>query len=222
MSGARLALLRHGKSVWNQENRFTGWADVPLADAGRQEAAAAAAAMRGAGLQFDHVFTSCLQRAIATLWIVLEEMQLMWLPQTADWRLNERHYGALQGLDKAQVAQQYGEEQVRQWRRGYASAPPPATEGSPPIAGIAAPASESLKDVIPRVSEAYGQRIAPLLAAQKNVLVVAHGNSLRALIKQLEGIGDDDIMQVEVPTATPWVYQLDGALQPVDKKILSR
>ncbi|MCH9705127.1 MAG: 2,3-bisphosphoglycerate-dependent phosphoglycerate mutase [Proteobacteria bacterium] len=222
MSDAQLTLLRHGKSVWNQENRFTGWVDVDLAEAGRQEAAAAAAAMKQAGLHFNAAYASHLKRALATLWVVLEEMELMWLPQCSDWRLNERHYGALQGLDKTETTQKYGEEQVRQWRRSYAMPPPPTTEAYTTAAGIVAPASESLKDIIPRVQEVYQQRIVPLLQQQQSVLIVAHGNSLRALMKIIEGISDEAIMQVEVPTATPHCYRLDSKLQCVDKTILNR
>lgn len=223
MSKAQLTLLRHGKSVWNKKNRFTGWVDVPLAAEGVQEARACAVAMHDAGLSFDAAFVSNLKRAITTLWTVLEEMQLMWLPQTSDWRLNERHYGALQGLNKAETAAKYGEAKVQQWRRGYYSPLPPlAVGGQVPLAGVVPPEGESLCDVVPRVVAVYEERIVPLLEARKSVLVVAHSNSLRALIKELENIGDDEIMQVELATATPWVYMLDDALKPVEKKILSR
>ena len=222
MNRARLTLLRHGKSVWNKKNRFTGWVDVPIAAEGVREARVCATAMRDAGLSFDAAFVSNLKRAIATLWTVLEEMQLMWLPQTSDWRLNERHYGALQGLDKAETAAKYGEAQVRQWRRDYYSPPPPLAVGRQiPLAGVVPPESESLCDVAPRVAAVYEERIAPLLEMRKSVLVVAHGNSLRALIKQLEGVSDDEITQVELATATPWVYVLDDALKPVEKKIFN-
>lgn len=218
---AQLTLLRHGKSVWNKENRFTGWVDVPLAAEGVQEARAAAAAMRRAGLVFDAAFASNLRRALATLWLVLEETEQMWLPQHSDWRLNERHYGALQGLNKEETTAKHGAEQVQKWRRSVGERPPPLTGEQPALAGVQPPTGESLQDVIPRVRAVYEERIAPQLAGGASVLVVAHGNSLRALIKQLEGISEEEIMQVEVATGTPWVYALgaDGEVQ--DKKILA-
>lgn len=222
MSGAQLTLLRHGKSTWNQENRFTGWADVALAEAGRQEARAAGMAMQAAGLRFDAAYVSNLKRAVATLWTVLEVMDIMWLPQTSDWRLNERHYGALQGLNKAETAAKYGDEQVRRWRRGFDTPPPPLETAPPPLAGIKQPAAESLKDILPRVQAVYQQRLVPHLQRRQSILVVAHGNSLRALIKIIEGISDADIMQVEIATATARLYQLNDELRPTDTRVLNR
>lgn len=225
MSFTRLTLLRHGESVWNKENRFTGWADVPLSENGFTEARRAAAWMRGAGLTFDVAFTSRLRRAIQTLWLVLDEMDLMWLPQHNDWRLNERHYGALQGLNKAETAARYGDEQVRQWRRSYVTAPPPAAAAESVAdaryAGVSPPAGESLKDVMPRVRAVFAEHIAPLLKERRHVLVVAHGNSLRALVKDLQGIGDDDIVNEEIPTGKPLLYELDAELKPLSRQFLS-
>ena len=222
MSHAQLTLLRHGKSVWNKENRFTGWVDVALAEEGRQEVRAAAAAILEQGLSFDAAFVSSLRRAISSLWLVLEEMDIQWVPQVSDWRLNERHYGALQGLDKNEVIAQYGAEQVQQWRRGFAVPLPPLTTAQPLLAGREPPTGESLQDIVPRVAAVYHDSIVPLLAEGKRVLVVAHGNSLRALIRLIEQISDEDIMAVEVGTATPWVYALDSRLQILNRKIITR
>ena len=221
---ARLVLLRHGKSVWNEENRFTGWADAPLADAGKVEAKAAAAALMSAGICFDAAYTSYLQRAIRTLWIVLEEMNLMWLPQQTDWRFNERHYGALQGLNKAETAAQYGDEQVQIWRRSYAIAPPPLENAAAQLdsryANVTVPNGESLKDVTLRIGEAFDAQLVPKLSQGKNILLVSHGNALRALIRQLDNIGEDDIMKVEIPTGAPLLYELDANLKPLSSQYL--
>ena len=222
MAHAQLTLLRHGKSVWNEENRFTGWADVPLAETGIKEAQAAAAACLANGITFDFTCTSYLRRAIQTLWVVLDTMDLMWLPQQTDWRFNERHYGALQGQNKATATAQYGDEQVHTWRRSYATLPPllttPQTPPDARYAKITMPTGESLADVVPRVSTAFDEHIVPLLRQQQRVLLVAHGNALRALIKRLENIGDEDIMQQEISTGKPLLYELDETLTPVSKR----
>ena len=220
---ARLTLLRHGESVWNKENRFTGWVDVPLSPNGEAEAKAAAAAITAAGLSFNIAYVSRLRRAIQTLWLVLDEMDIMWLPQRSDWRLNERHYGALQGLNKAETAARYGNEQIKKWRRGYATTPPPASPSDTAAAtddGVETPRGESLQAVVPRVAAVYNEHIVPLLAARQNVLIVAHGNSLRALIKTLDNISDDDIVDEEVPTGKPLLYDLNADLKPVFRRFL--
>lgn len=221
MPFAQLNLLRHGQSVWNQQNKFTGWEDVALCARGVEEAKAAAERMRDEQININCVFTSCLRRAIATAWIVLDELNLMWLPQQADWRLNERHYGALQGKNKAEVAAQHGEEQVRQWRRSYNTPPPPLTEPmrNPPAcyAGVQIPTSESLQMIIPRVQAVYEQRIIPQLQARQNVLIVAHGNTIRALVKILENTSDNDIMNVEIKTAQRLRYDFDSHLTPTPR-----
>lgn len=221
----KLVLLRHGESVWNKENLFTGWTDVDLSDRGREEARKAAAALMQAGFGFDCAFTSVLTRAIRTLWLVLEGMDLTWLPVHRDWRLNERHYGALQGLNKAETAVQFGEEQVRLWRRSY-DIRPPALEWDDPrhprhdrryqaLHPAQIPATECLKDTLERVLPCWYERVAPMLSSGKRVLLVAHGNSLRALVKHLDGIPDDDIVELNIPTGIPWVYELDGSLKPI-------
>lgn len=220
-SPPRLTLLRHGKSVWNQQNRFTGWEDVPLSPAGIAEARAAARAMRRANLAFDMALVSNLKRAIATLWLVLEEMDTMWLPQTSDWRLNERHYGALQGKNKAEATAEHGAEQIHQWRRGITTPPPPHPGPQPLLAGVPPPTGESLQDILPRLRAVYTDRITPALTAGQSVLIVAHGNSLRALIKLIENTDDTAITQTELPTATPWTYQFTPALTPTQKRILT-
>lgn len=217
---ARLTLLRHGESVWNRENRFTGWVDVPLSENGEFEARAAAALISTAGLSFSVAYVSHLRRAIQTLWLVLDELNLMWLPQRGDWRLNERHYGALQGLNKAETAARYSDEQVKQWRRGYATPPPPSPPQEAAADGVPPPRGESLRDVVPRVRAAYDERIAPALVARQNVLVVAHGNSLRALIKTLDAVSDEDIVNEEVPTGKPLLYELDADLKSLSRRFL--
>jgi len=218
----RLVLLRHGESDWNRENRFTGWTDVDLSAKGIEEARAAGRGLAAAGLRFDLAFTSMLKRAIRTLWITLEELDQMWLPVEKSWRLNERHYGALQGLDKAEMAAKFGEKQVLVWRRSYDTPPPPLEkndsryEGSEPrYAGIAVPRSECLKDTVARVIPYWNSAIAPAVSAGRRVLIAAHGNSLRALVKHLDSISDADIMPLNIPTGVPLVYELDEKLRPI-------
>jgi 2,3-bisphosphoglycerate-dependent phosphoglycerate mutase len=221
----KLVLLRHGESVWNKENRFTGWTDVGLTEQGVREAIQAAKLMSRDGYSFDVAYTSVLKRAIKTLWIVLEEMNLMWIPLHQDWRLNERHYGALQGLNKAETAERYGSEQVQIWRRSYSVRPPalavddercPARD--PKYAALQAqqlPLTESLKDTVERLIPSWQQAIAPSVRAGKRVLIVAHGNSLRGLVKHLDGISDEEIVELNIPTGAPLVYELDDALHPI-------
>jgi len=218
----KLVLLRHGESDWNRENRFTGWTDVDLSAKGVEEARAAGRSLAAAGLRFDLAFTSLLKRAIRTLWITLEELDQMWLPVEKSWRLNERHYGALQGLDKAEMATKFGEKQVLVWRRSYDTPPPPLEkndsryEGTDPrYAGVAVPLSECLKDTVARVLPYWNDSIAPAIGAGKRVLIAAHGNSLRALVKHLDSISDADIMPLNIPTGVPLVYELDAKLQPI-------
>jgi 2,3-bisphosphoglycerate-dependent phosphoglycerate mutase len=218
----RLVLLRHGESDWNRENRFTGWTDVDLSVRGIAEARAAGRSLAAAGLRFDLAFTSLLKRAIRTLWITLEELDQMWLPVEKSWRLNERHYGALQGLDKAEMAAKFGEQQVLAWRRSYDTPPPPLEkndaryEGSDPrYAGVAVPRSECLKDTVARVIPYWNSAIAPAVSAGRKVLIAAHGNSLRALVKHLDSISDADIMPLNIPTGVPLVYELDERLKPI-------
>jgi len=220
----KLVLIRHGQSIWNLENLFTGWTDVDLTDRGRNEARQAGALLTAEGLSFDIAFTSVLKRAIRTLWIALDEMDLMWLPVERSWRLNERHYGALQGLDKAQTVAKHGAEQVKIWRRSYDIPPPPlaADDERHPrhdrrYAGLESaelPATESLKDTLARVQPLWVERIAPELRRGRNVLIVAHGNSLRALVKMLDGMSDSDIIEFNIPTGVPILYELDDALRP--------
>ena len=218
-------LLRHGESVWNKENRFTGWTDVDLSDKGVQEARKAGELMRAAGLVFDLAHTSVLRRAIKTLWLALEGMDLMWIPVLHSWRLNERHYGALQGLNKAETAAKFGDEQVLAWRRSY-DVPPPALAqddarhaGSDPrYRGLTAsqiPLTECLKDTVARVLPYWNQTIAPDIRAGKRVLIAAHGNSLRALVKYLDKVSDRDIVGLNIPTGVPLVYELDDTLKPL-------
>ena len=210
-----LVLLRHGQSQWNRENRFTGWWDVDLSDQGIAEARAAGKLIRDKSFDFDCCFTSVLTRAIRTLHLVLHEMDRLWLPVTKDWRLNERHYGGLTGLNKQEMIEKVGAEQVKIWRRSYDIPPPPLPEDSPydvsqdrRYAGIEVPRTESLKDTIARAVPYYGAEIAPALSAGKRVLVSAHGNSLRGIIKYLSGIGDEEIVGLEIPTGKPIVYEL--------------
>ena len=210
-----LVLLRHGQSQWNLENRFTGWWDVDLSPAGVDEARAAGTLLRDKGLDFDCCFTSVLTRAIRTLHLVLHEMDRLWLPVTKDWHLNERHYGALTGLNKQETIEKVGAEQIKIWRRSYDIPPPPLDAGSQydvsgdrRYAGIDVPQTESLKDTIARAVPYYEREIAPALAAGKRVLIAAHGNSLRGIIKYLSNISDDDIVGLEIPTGKPIVYDL--------------
>ena len=220
----KLVLVRHGQSIWNVENLFTGWTDVDLTEQGRNEAREAGRLLKAEGFTFDVVYTSVLKRAIRTMWTVLDEMDLMWLPVERSWRLNERHYGALQGLDKAQTTAKHGAEQVKIWRRSYDVPPPPlSTDDSrhpafdPRYATLppeALPATESLKETLVRVLPFWTDKIAPQLKQGRNVLVVAHGNSLRALVKMLDGMSDADIVEFNIPTGVPIVYELDTALKP--------
>jgi 2,3-bisphosphoglycerate-dependent phosphoglycerate mutase len=223
----KIVLLRHGESAWNKENRFTGWTDVDLTDQGRAEALQAGRLLREAGFAFDIAFTSVLRRAIRTLWIVLEEMDRMWIPVEHSWRLNERHYGALQGLNKSETAEKYGEAQVKLWRRAYDTPPPPLNPGderlaaqlaNPRYAGddaAAATPTECLKDTVARFLPFWQSAIAPQVAAGRSVIVAAHGNSLRALVKYLDGISDADIVELNIPTGVPLVYELDDELKPL-------
>jgi 2,3-bisphosphoglycerate-dependent phosphoglycerate mutase len=221
----KLVLLRHGESQWNLDNRFTGWTDVDLTENGRREAQAAGELLKREGYVFDIAYTSVLKRAIRTLWITLDAMDLMWLPVVHSWRLNERHYGALQGLNKAETAARFGEEQVLTWRRAYAIAPEPLLPGDPRWAGSdpryrhlkpeEIPATECLKDTVARVVPFWKDSIAPALTRGRRVLVAAHGNSLRALIKYLDNVSDDDIVGINIPTARPLVYELDADLRPL-------
>jgi len=218
----KLVLLRHGESGWNRENRFTGWTDVDLSAQGVEEARAAGRLLKAEGLAFDLAFTSLLKRAIRTLHLALEELDQLWLPVRKDWRLNERHYGALQGLNKAEMATKFGEAQVLVWRRSY-DTPPPALEASdaryegsdPRYRGVAVPRSECLKDTVARVLPYWNEVVAPAVRSGQRVLVAAHGNSLRALIKHLDGVSDADIVALNVPTGVPLVYELDDALRPL-------
>src|SRR6187401_3526058 len=220
-----VVLLRHGESTWNKENRFTGWTDVDLSDKGRDEAAASGRLLRDAGFIFDIAFTSVLKRAIRTCWIALDELDLLWIPVTKNWRLNERHYGALQGLDKAETAAKHGDAQVKIWRRSYDLPPPALTVDDPrhpshdpryaALASSDLPATESLKDTVARFLPYWHETIAPVIRSGRRVLITAHGNSLRALVKYLDGISDADITELNIPTGIPLVYELDAALKPI-------
>jgi len=223
-----LVLIRHGQSAWNLENRFTGWWDVDVTEQGAQEARAAGELMAAKGLDFDLTFTSLQTRAIKTLNLALEAMGRLWLPTEKHWRLNERHYGGLTGLNKAETAAKHGEEQVHVWRRSFDIPPPPQEAGSAfdlsgdrRYAGVPVPATESLKDTIARVLPYWNERIAPALQSGERVLISAHGNSLRALVKHLSHIPDDEITGLEIPTGQPIVYELDGDLNALDRYYLS-
>jgi 2,3-bisphosphoglycerate-dependent phosphoglycerate mutase len=223
----RLVLLRHGESTWNQENRFTGWTDVDLTEKGRAEAREAGRVMLAEKFEFDVAYTSVLKRAIRTLWIALDEMDLMWLPVYRSWRLNERHYGALQGLNKAETAAQHGEAQVKIWRRSYDIPPPPLSPDDPRhpsrdrrYAGLKRdelPVTESLKDTVARFLPYWEGTIAPEIKAGRKVLIAAHGNSLRALVKYLDNISEEEILELNIPTGIPLVYVLNDELQPLQK-----
>ena len=221
----KIVFMRHGESTWNLANRFTGWVDVDLTDKGINEAKNAGRALREAGFAFDMAYTSVLKRAIRTLWLALDEMDQMYLPIKNDWRLNERHYGGLQGLDKAETAAKYGDEQVLVWRRSY-DTPPPSLEESDPRASFAdpryaglpkeqIPLTECLKDTVARVMPVWEEEIAPAIRAGKQILISAHGNSLRALIKMLDNISDADIVGLNIPNGQPLVYELDENLKPI-------
>jgi 2,3-bisphosphoglycerate-dependent phosphoglycerate mutase len=220
----KVVLLRHGQSTWNQENRFTGWRDVDLSELGHSEAREAGRLINEAGFAFDLAFTSVLKRAIKTLGIALDELDQLWIPVTKHWRLNERHYGALQGLDKAETAAQHGEAQVKIWRRSYDIPPPPLTPDDerhpgrdPRYAGLSPkelPRSESLKDTVERFLPYWHDTIAPAVKSGKRVIIAAHGNSLRALVKYLDNVSDQDIVELNIPTGIPLVYELDDQLKP--------
>jgi 2,3-bisphosphoglycerate-dependent phosphoglycerate mutase len=224
----KLVLCRHGQSDWNLKNLFTGWTDVDLTEQGVQEAVDAARTLKDSGYEFDIAFTSVLTRAIRTLWLMLDEMDRIWLPVIRDWRLNERHYGSLQGLNKSETAAKYGEDQVHIWRRSY-DIPPPALDADderhpahdPRYAGIAnLPSTESLATTLDRVLPCWNEIIAPELRAGKNVLIAAHGNSLRALVKMLDGVSDQAITSFNIPTGIPLAYELDDNLEPVSRDFL--
>ena len=221
----KLVLLRHGESDWNKENRFTGWTDVDLSGEGRHQAREAGRVLKAEGFTFDVAYTSVLKRAIRTLWIAMDEMDLMWIPVNRSWRLNERHYGALQGLNKSETAAKFGEDQVKIWRRSYDIPPPALTEADdrypghdPRYRNLSArelPLTECLKDTVARFLPYWEQTIAPNVRDGKKVLIAAHGNSLRALIKYLDGVGEEQIINLNVPTGMPLVYELDDNLKPL-------
>jgi len=225
-----LVLLRHGESLWNKENRFTGWTDVDLSDKGREEATQAGRLLKAEGFIFDVAHTSVLKRAIRTCWMVLDELDLLWVPVYRSWRLNERHYGALQGLNKAETAERYGEEQVKIWRRSYDIAPPPLSPEDPrhpsrdpryaslPPGDL--PLTESLKDTVTRFLPYWDDTIAPAIRSGQRVLIAAHGNSLRALVKYLDHVSDQDIVELNIPTGIPLVYELNPDLQAVGRRYL--
>jgi 2,3-bisphosphoglycerate-dependent phosphoglycerate mutase len=226
----QLVLIRHGESTWNLENRFTGWTDVPLTATGVTQAKEAGRLLKEAGMEFDVAYTSVLQRAIWTLWHALDSMERTWLPVINDWRLNERHYGALQGLNKADMARQYGEQQVLAWRRSY-DTPPPALEADDPrsergdlryarLAPTQIPLTECLKDTVARVLPLWNQTLAPAISGGQRLVIAAHGNSIRALVKHLDGISDEDIVGVNIPNGIPLVYELDAGLRPIAKRYL--
>ncbi|HSF17710.1 MAG TPA: 2,3-diphosphoglycerate-dependent phosphoglycerate mutase [Vicinamibacteria bacterium] len=221
----KLVLLRHGESLWNKANRFTGWTDVDLTDKGVTEAREAGRTLAAQDYFFDVAFTSVLKRAIRTLWLVLDEMDLMWIPVHRSWRLNERHYGALQGLNKAETAKRYGLEQVQTWRRGYETPPPPLDPSDPrnprrdpryaSLAPAEVPLGESLKDTVERFLPCWRKSIAPEVASGRRVLIAAHGNSLRALVKYLDHVPDEEIAELNIPTGVPLVYELNDDLVPI-------
>ncbi|MDR1482244.1 MAG: 2,3-diphosphoglycerate-dependent phosphoglycerate mutase [Synergistaceae bacterium] len=226
----KVVLLRHGESTWNKENRFTGWTDVPLSEKGASEARSAGELLLKEGFSFDMAFTSVLKRAIKTLWLALEEMDSMWIPTTFSWRLNERHYGALQGLNKAETAMKYGDSQVKIWRRSYDVRPPllehdderyPARD--PRYAGLASgeiPSGECLEDTVARVVPYWNDVIVPEIKAGKRLIIAAHGNSLRALVKHLDNISNQDILELNIPTGVPLVYELDDSIRPISRAYL--
>jgi len=226
----RLVLIRHGESTWNKENRFTGWTDVDLSDKGREEAREAGRLMSAEKYEFDVAYTSVLKRAIRTLWIAVDELDMMWIPVYRSWRLNERHYGGLQGLNKAETAAKYGDDQVKIWRRSYDTPPPPLTYEDPrhpshdrryaDLKRAEIPLTESLKDTVARFLPHWHEVIAPDIKAGKRVLIVAHGNSLRALVKYLENIPDDKIVELNIPTGIPLIYSLNEDLKPLTKYYL--
>jgi len=226
----KIVLLRHGESVWNKENLFTGWTDVELSTKGLEEAKDAGRVLKEKGYLFDVAYTSVLKRAIRTLWITLDEMELMWIPVIRDWRLNERHYGALQGLNKAETAAKYGEQQVKIWRRSYDIPPPALEENDPRFPGhdpryrginkAQLPLTECLKDTVARFLPAWHEAIAPAVASGQRVLITAHGNSLRALVKYLDNVPEAEIVDLNIPTGMPLVYELDDRLKPITRYYL--
>ncbi len=226
----RLVLLRHGESTWNQENRFTGWTDVDLTEKGREEAREAGRLMQAEGYEFDAAYTSVLKRAIRTLWIALDEMDLLWLRVERSWRLNERHYGALQGLNKAETAAKHGDEQVKIWRRSYDIPPPPLDPDDPRhpardrryarLPREALPLTESLKDTVARFLPYWHEVVAPAIESGQRLLMAAHGNSLRALVKYLDNVSESEIVELNIPTGIPLVYELDSTLKPLRKYYL--
>jgi 2,3-bisphosphoglycerate-dependent phosphoglycerate mutase len=226
----RLVLVRHGESTWNKENRFTGWTDVDLSDKGWEEAREAGKILKAEGYRFDVAYTSVLKRAIRTLWMVLDEMDLMWIPVHRSWRLNERHYGALQGLNKAETAEEFSEAQVKIWRRSYDVPPPPLTHEDARFPGHdpryrdlkpeELPLTECLKDTVARFLPFWHNTIAPEIRARKKVLIAAHGNSLRALVKYLDNVSEHDIVELNIPTGMPLVYELDDELKPLKRYYL--
>lgn len=228
--GHTLILLRHGQSEWNLKNLFTGWVDVDLTEQGRVEAAEAGRLLEAEGLDFDLAFTSTLKRAIRTLWIVMDGMDRMWVPVTRAWELNERHYGALQGLDKAETVRRHGEEQVLTWRRSYDVPPPPLEYDDPrhprfelryaKVDPARLPATESLKDTLARVQPFWEEQIAPQIRAGRKVIIAAHGNSLRALVKMLDGLDREQVLKLNIPTGIPLVYELDDELRAVGSRYL--
>jgi 2,3-bisphosphoglycerate-dependent phosphoglycerate mutase len=225
-----LVLLRHGQSQWNKENRFTGWVDVPLSEEGEREARRAGELLRAEGLSFDVAYTSLLRRAIKTLWIALQELDLMWIPEIKSWRLNERMYGALQGLNKAETVERHGAEQVLLWRRSYDVPPPPMPKDDPgwpgrdpryqELAPHEIPVTECLKDTVARFVPYWESEIAPAIRQGRRVIIAAHGNSLRALVKHLDGISDQAIVELNIPTGIPLVYELDDELRPIRSRYL--
>lgn len=231
MKTYRLVLVRHGESQWNKENRFTGWVDIDLSDKGREEARRAGRLMKEEGFLFDSAYTSVLKRAVRTLWLGLEEMDAMWLPVQTSWRLNERHYGALQGLNKTETAEKYGEEQVKVWRRSYDTPPPPMSDADfklqatePRFRGVAAngelPRGETLKSTLARLLPLWNSEMVPRIQRGENLLIVAHGNSLRAMVQHLEKMSEAEIMELNIPTGTPLVYELDAELKVKSKRYL--
>ena len=226
MAVTKLVLVRHGESVWNKENRFTGWTDVELSDKGRNEAQEAGKLLKAEGFTFDYAYTSVLKRAIHTLWNILDEVDQQWLPVEKSWKLNERHYGALQGLNKAETAEKYGDEQVKQWRRGFAVTPPELTKDDDRFPGYASlteaelPLTESLALTIDRVTPYWEEVIKPRVASGDKVIIAAHGNSLRALVKYLDNMSEEEILELNIPTAVPLVYEFDENMKPIKRYYL--
>ncbi|HEK1157278.1 TPA: 2,3-diphosphoglycerate-dependent phosphoglycerate mutase [Proteus mirabilis] len=230
MAVTKLVLVRHGESVWNKENRFTGWTDVELSDKGRNEAQEAGKLLKAEGFTFDYAYTSVLKRAIHTLWNILDEVDQQWLPVEKSWKLNERHYGALQGLNKTETAEKYGDEQVKQWRRGFAVTPPELTKDDDRFPGkdpryaslteAELPLTESLALTIDRVTPYWEEVIKPRVASGDKVIIAAHGNSLRALVKYLDNMSEEEILELNIPTAVPLVYEFDENMKPIKRYYL--